>query len=54
MKVPLIGNVILNSHKLNENGLFDKPPKLKDFHLLNGNTVAEEVGDITDVSRIHW
>lgn len=50
MIVPLSGgNVILNSHKLNENGLFDKPPKLKDFHFLNGNTVAE-VGDITDVS----
>lgn len=47
MIIPLSRNAIPNSHKLNENGLFDKPPKLKDYCSFNGNTVAD---DLTDVS----
>lgn len=52
MKITTPSKVVLgNSEQLIENVLFDiKLPKLKQYHLANGNTVAE-VGDSSDVSQ---
>lgn len=51
MKITIPSKVVLgNSEQLIANVLFDvKLPKLKQYHLANGTTVAE-VGDSSDVS----